>query len=274
LIDKKAGLDKKFRKKKYNFSNNLEVAIWLTPVSLLLLIDVLKPEGKLIKWVCKNNPEKIIFCLEHTGIYSLPVCSQLSLKNISYTLISAAEIKKSIGVRRGKNDKADAKDIATYAYLHRDIIKITQVPERTLLKLRILLTQREKLVKTKVMFDNTKEIITFTEEEVNKYVKRDSKAVLKFLIKRIELIDSQIEDLILSNENMKRVYLLMKSIPGIGLQISANIIAYTGCFTWFDCSRKFACYSGIAPFQYQSGSSIKGKTKVSPLANKKMKSLL
>ena len=38
--------------------------------------------------------------------------------------------------------------------------------------------------------------------------------------------------------------------------------------------RKLACYCGVAPFKHQSGSSIKGKTKVSHIANKKMKSLL
>jgi transposase len=56
---------------------------------------------------------------------------------------------------------------------------------------------------------------------------------------------------------------LITSIPGIGLQIAANIIAYTQAFHLFDCPRKFACYSGIAPFPYQSGSSIKGRTRVS-----------
>jgi transposase len=38
--------------------------------------------------------------------------------------------------------------------------------------------------------------------------------------------------------------------------------------------RKFACYCGVAPFEYKSGSSIKGRTRVSHLANKKIKALL
>ena len=35
-----------------------------------------------------------------------------------------------------------------------------------------------------------------------------------------------------------------------------------------------ACYSGVAPFKYQSGTSIKGRAKVSHLANKSIKALL
>ncbi|WP_069796499.1 transposase [Cloacibacterium normanense] len=38
--------------------------------------------------------------------------------------------------------------------------------------------------------------------------------------------------------------------------------------------RKFACYSGIAPFEFSSGSSVRGRTKVNHFADKKIKSLL
>lgn len=51
-------------------------------------------------------------------------------------------------------------------------------------------------------------------------------------------------------------------------------LIYTQDFTAFDNGRQFACYAGVAPFEYTSGSSIRGRTKVSPLANRKMKALL
>ncbi len=47
----------------------------------------------------------------------------------------------------------------------------------------------------------------------------------------------------------------------------------TICFTKFNDSRKYACYCGTAPFKYSSGTSINGRTKVSQMANKKMKAL-
>ena len=52
------------------------------------------------------------------------------------------------------------------------------------------------------------------------------------------------------------------------------MLVHTHTFTAFKDARQFACYCGIAPFEYASGTSIKGKTKVSHLANKKLKSLL
>ena len=42
----------------------------------------------------------------------------------------------------------------------------------------------------------------------------------------------------------------------------------------FENWRQLACYAGVAPFPYQSGTSIHGRTKVHPLADKKLKSLL
>ncbi|WP_142722670.1 transposase [Chryseobacterium sp. ON_d1] len=66
----------------------------------------------------------------------------------------------------------------------------------------------------------------------------------------------------------------MKSVPGIGEQTCLYFIIATKGFTAFKNWRKFACYSGVALFQYSSGSSIKGRTKVNHLADKKMKSLL
>ena len=51
-------------------------------------------------------------------------------------------------------------------------------------------------------------------------------------------------------------------------------MVYTCCFTSFTDARKLACYAGVAPFEYSSGKSIRGRSKVSHLANKKLKALL
>lgn len=45
-------------------------------------------------------------------------------------------------------------------------------------------------------------------------------------------------------------------------------------FKDINCAKQFACYSGVAPYQYGSGTSIRGKTRVSHMANKTMKTLL
>ena len=66
---------------------------------------------------------------------------------------------------------------------------------------------------------------------------------------------------------------LIISIKGVGKQTALFMIVYTHGFTKFKNWRKFASYCGIAPFPNLSGTSIRGRTKVSNLANKKIKSL-
>ena len=81
-------------------------------------------------------------------------------------------------------------------------------------------------------------------------------------------------ELIAADEQLKNAYQLVSSVPGVGPQITCYLLVYTRCFTSFDNARQLACYAGVAPFEYSSGSSIRGRTKVSHLANKKLKSLL
>ena len=77
----------------------------------------------MIDWVIEKTNLKLVelrFCLEHTGIYSQPLCELLEQMDLTYYLISGLELKRSMGIKRGKNDKVDAKRIAQYAFLRRD----------------------------------------------------------------------------------------------------------------------------------------------------------
>jgi transposase len=56
---------------------------------------------------------------------------------------------------------------------------------------------------------------------------------------------------------IKKNYQLVTSVKGVGLIVRATMLAYTNNFTSFENWRKFSSYPGIAPFEYESGSSIK-----------------
>ena len=70
---------------------------------------------------------------------------------------------------------------------------------------------------------------------------------------------------------LNRNYELLTGITGIGLVNAINTIIYTGNFEAFDNARQYACFVGVAPFPNESGTSVKGKTKVSHLGNKHLK---
>jgi transposase len=103
---------------------------------------------------------------------------------------------------------------------------------------------------------------------------KESKSLIKIYNKKIKCIDEQMLKIIKEDAELKKQFELVTSVHGVGKQTAIFIIAFTQGFTLFKDWRKFACYCGIAPFEYTSGISIRGKTRVSHLANKKLKSLL
>ena len=76
----------------------------------------------------KTAPSTWLFCMEHTGVYTMPLCCFLSEQKLDYALESGLEIHRSLGLKRGKSDKADARDIARYACLHEPEIKLYELP--------------------------------------------------------------------------------------------------------------------------------------------------
>jgi transposase len=90
----------------------------------------------------------------------------------------------------------------------------------------------------------------------------------------IEQMDSVIRNTIKSDTRLKQQSAMIESVPGVGPQTTAHILVTTQGMKLFSDSRKYACYCGVAPFEYSSGSRYRGKTKVHYLANHKMKSLL
>jgi len=222
---------------------------------------------------CKDA-SGILFCMENTGVYSMPLCYELQSAGADYWVASGLEIKRSRGIIRGKSDKTDALCIAMYSVSHLHLLKLSELPEADFAELRLLLAEREKLVKALGMFSTTKEGNGFLPKLVLKSTLTNNAATIKYLNRQLKNIESLLDELIERNETFKKQSQLLKSVPGICKQTAISMIAYTQAFTLFKNHRQFACYCGVAPFEYQSGSSIKGKTKVSPLANKKMKTLL
>jgi transposase len=235
--------------------------------------------ASLLVWVKKHGkvPEltKVIVCFEHTGMYSIKLAIYLNDVGIPFAMLPALQIKQSIGIRRGKNDQVDAQRIAEYAWLHRETLQATVLPAKGILRLQSLLTLRDRLVRDRGGFEATwKEQNKSLEGKDYKELFQIYKSLVQHLTLQIKKLESQIKDVIESDEEIKVNYQLLTSIKCVGPVLAANMIACTHNFTRFSNWRKFACYVGTAPFEHQSGTSIKGKTRVSSLSNRQMKRLI
>jgi transposase len=231
---------------------------------------------EIIKTIRKQKVELIdcLFCFENTGIYSMPLSYYLNKAKADHWVVNALEIKRSKGISRGKNDKNDSKQIAFYAYTHLHKLKLNTLPEKEIAQLKLLFTEREKLVKTIGIMQTTKEAQGFIPEEIIKDVLKLNAQTVALLKKQLKVLEGTIEEIITQNAKIKEIRDLVCSVPGLGKQTALYLIITTKCFEAFDNWRQLACYAGVAPFEFSSGSSIKGRTKVNHLADKKMKSLL
>jgi len=233
--------------------------------------------SKLKKWLKQNKVilEELLVCFEHTGMYSYQLSEYLSLNNIDYVMESAIQIKRSLGLVRGKNDKVDAKRIAEYAFMRRDKLKLSKPPTKNISRIEKLLSLRETMVKHraiyKVLLSENTRILNKTEHKC--FFNAQSK-LIKDLNRQIDKIELEILSIIKSNKEMNEVYRLVTSVKGVGFVLGAYFISTTSCFTKFSNGRKYSCYCGTAPFEHSSGTSLNLKKRVNHMANKKMKSLL
>ena len=218
---------------------------------------------------------KVFFCFENTGRYSRLLSVFLQDGGFDFAALDALDLKRSMGLTRGKSDKKDARTIAIYAWRRRDELATSKLAGPVLDQLRQLLTLRDKLIKHRTVFKNTSKDLHdgYFEGEFD-FIKQRQESMLSHLQQEIDLVDKEINRIITLENDILINYNLLRSIPGIGNVLAVYLIALTHNFTRFDNPRKFACYAGIAPFEYSSGTSVRGKTKVHPCANKHIKSLL
>lgn len=221
------------------------------------------------------NAENTLFCFEHSGIYGKKLSYILLEKKWCVWIEMPVAILRSIGLQRGKSDKADAKRIAIYAMKHNEEAKLWEAPRKELVALRQLLGSRESLIKgLKALTMPIKECKTTGNKELAAIIEKSTKNAIKGIQKDIENIEKAMNELIKNDANLSRLFSLLMSVPGIGKITSAELICFTNEFKNYTQAKQLASYSGVAPFEHSSGSSVRGKTRVSNMANKSLKTKL
>jgi transposase len=215
-----------------------------------------------------------LICMEHTGVYCRLLSHYLTERKYNVWLEMPVQIIKSSGMQRGKSDSIDSKRIAAYACHHKDKAVLWQPPREVLLEINDLLTLRDRLVETrKSLKQPIKEFQDAGLKEVACLIESRCKETLNALEKEIKQIEKEINSKINKDSNLKRLHSLITSVPGIGNITALNLLYFTNEFNYYLDGKKLACYCGVAPFEHTSGTSVRGKPRVSHYANKKLKKL-
>lgn len=229
---------------------------------------------QLMEWLTELNSdfEDTLFCMEATGLYCFPLTRFLAANSIDIWIEHAAQIKKANALARGKNDKVDSQRIVLYAIKNLERLRLWRPMNATLEKIKHMASLRNRLVETKKkLVTPIKEFEDMGNTAMAKLLTKTIKSSLAAIDKDLKNIEAKIIDIVNEDENLKLLYKLITSVVGIGFVTAINLLVHTNGFTVLKDARKLACYCGVAPFEYSSGSSVRGKTKVHYMSNKKLK---
>lgn len=216
----------------------------------------------------KINNQDVLICMEHTGIYADKVVDFFETKHIAYSLQSALHVKKSLGLVRGKSDKVDSFRLADFCYEKRASIKESEKPSQNIILLKHLFTERRKLVGSQAQYKQIRSEIAI--HQGKGFIKRKDR-LIKELQRSIDEIEKEMMEIIKSDPDIYCSFILLMSIIGIGMVNALGAIIYTNNFKNFSDPRSYACYVGIAPFPYSSGTSINKRKSVSKMGRLKLK---
>ncbi|MGE5395351.1 MAG: IS110 family transposase [Candidatus Saccharibacteria bacterium] len=219
--------------------------------------------------------DKTLFCMEHTGVYCRMLSGYLTENHYHVWLEMPVQIIRSLGLQRGKNDRIDAVRIARYALMKRESAVLWQPPKEVLVQINDLLTLRERLIGShKSLQQPIKELRDAGFHDSAKLIESKCSSSLRALEKEIAQIEKDLDQLINKDSNLKRLYKLAISVSGIGKITALTLLYFTNGFTMYTSANQLSCYCGIAPFEYSSGTTVRGRTRVSHFANKRLKTLL
>lgn len=109
-------------------------------------IKVVTQAIKHIKRELDITNDMFIICAEHTGQYTYPLICATKVIDCKSWLENPTQIKYSCGMTRGKNDKIDARRIATYAFRFFDKMKCYVRPSEAIIQLNQLQAERSMYV--------------------------------------------------------------------------------------------------------------------------------
>jgi len=252
--------------------------VFIKDVEMYLKISNDSEGFKKLLSVLKASRLKLEDCfivLEYTGGYEYRLVQFCQSKQISFVRISGLAIKRSMGLVRGKNDKIDASRIAEYVVEKQFKLKAETPSLDGIVRLKRLLSQRDAFVSDRKAHQNRyKEIQHMMELPDSDPMLKRYKKIADELQKLIVKTEEEIRKLIKNNDAFQFNFDLITSIKGIGEVNGWTMIAYTENFTSFDNARQFGAYIGVVPYPYTSGTSIKGKSRTSKMANQHIKALL
>jgi transposase len=200
-------------------------------------------------WLIKQDITHLQACMEATGTYGDELATYLYDQGFEVSVVNPAQIKSFSGAQlnRAKTDKADAKLIAQFCASMQPVAWMP--PPMHVRELQALVQRLAALLQME-------------RQEQNRF--STAAAVIQPSIKAVL---ATISDHIDRHPDLKDQSKLLDSIPGIGVATISRLLAFVGDVHRFDDAKALAAFVGLNPTVHQSGSSVRGKSRLSKKGN-------
>lgn len=224
---------------------------------------------QLTVWLSKQGVEGVHACLEATGTYGESLALFLHEAGHTVSVINPAATKAFAQSRlsRTKTDKVDAELIARFCQAQEPAA--WSPPSTQVRELQALVRRLESLIEMRVAEDNR--LSSGIRVEAVRHSVEEHLAYLNEQIKRTEEL---IRDHINNHPTLKQQSALLDSIPGIGETTAAVLLSEITDLKQYSSARQVAAYAGLVPRERQSGSSLRGRARLSKIGNARLRKAL
>ena len=233
--------------------------------------DQFKNDEKGFKALTKSLKKEALVVMEATGYYHYRLAQYLHKKGVVVSVVNPLSVKRFIQMKlaKVKTDKSDAKAICEYGQMNEVPLysALTDVQSECLQLFRLLDNYLKKRTATKNKLHG-EETLGIPSKFVYRSLKRD----LKHLNREVEVLEARLLELV--KQDQQQQLTLLKSIPGMGVKTALFLIVVTDGFKKFESASQLRSYVGITPTIRQSGSSVRGRSRISKVGNKKLRNLL
>ena len=212
-----------------------------------------------------------LYVMEATGIYYLQLAYYLYEQGAQVAVVNPVIIKRYIQMHlgKGKSDKKDAQWIQRYG--EQNQVTNWQPEEQVMVECRQLEQITEQLIKQRTMVINSLEALE-RQPIVSRLALKSLRQTLKMLDQQVKQIQEEL--LITLEKAFAKEIMLLSSIPGIGRKTAGMLLLFAGSFQKIDNYRQLIAKAGLSPREYTSGTSIKGKTRITKMGGSLIRSKL
>jgi transposase len=220
------------------------------------------------RWLSTQGVVKAHVCMEATGVYWEGVAEDLADHGFAVSVANPRQIKscgESLGIRN-KTDDVDAQLIAEFCFKFAPALWVP--PSASIRRLRALVGRRDALVELRTQETNRLQVTSVAE------VRRSIEQTISHLDREIRDIEAKIRNDINDDPTLKNQDKLLQSIPGIGGATSAKLLSHYGGELRFGNARQAVAYAGLDTRKRESGSSVRGKARMSKLGHSDIRGAL